>query len=439
MEGKSTSEHTSTREPRLWNKCKVIIQSFVLAAKKVLLFITKIVTSVALLSFMIIPFLHGILPDLWAYITWGISSGIFIVDSLVAWHKHRNEDKQDQFWSIFSRGSSISIFVLFAGLFVANYFDTPFTWHLALALFAAVNAPISFSNFRKLFEIKNQYTEEQIKQSKQNVFKFTLFYWLIISFLVAVHCQSLLWQFISGGLALVILFTNLAGVVLADKQVNKYLAVHDLLAGVALTVYLIYIIPNATVQNIVLVVVAALYGGLMTLVGVAWTIKDGQRKEQESKRLEKIPYLQASLGQWIVREKRESVFPELWLNLTRSDNENCVSSGFSIEITNIGLGLADNLGCTWHSGETSCRHFLSCTLLQCNESFSVNAIVDAERKEQTSYMDAMLVFEFDDLLANHYSQALSISFQVEYGYIKPTTYKMSAPVYIGRSQEVKNA
>ena len=50
-----------------------------------------------------------------------------------------------------------------------------------------------------------------------------------------------------------------------------------------MTVYLIYLIPEKELQAIILTIVAALYGGLITLVGVAWTIKksDKDRKADE--------------------------------------------------------------------------------------------------------------------------------------------------------------
>lgn len=168
-------------------------------------------------------------------------------------------------------------------------------------------------------------------------------------------------------------------------------------------------------------------------------VKESQKQFHEAKRLEKIPYLQATIGKWITREKQDPNFPELWLNLTKTNNDNCASGGFSIELTNIGLGLLDNLKCTWCSDEIKNSNNLSATLLQCNQAFSANAIVSAERSEQTIYKDGLLVFEFDDLLGNHYKQQLEISFQIEWSYVKPIAHKMSAPVYVDASQEEQHA
>ena len=59
--------------------------------------------------------------------------------------------------------------------------------------------------------------------------------------------------------------------------------VFDFVLGVGLSIYLIYIIPNEGLQNIIIPIVSAVYGGLLTLVGVAWTIKksDSDRKQEE--------------------------------------------------------------------------------------------------------------------------------------------------------------
>lgn len=168
-------------------------------------------------------------------------------------------------------------------------------------------------------------------------------------------------------------------------------------------------------------------------------VKESQKQFHEAKRLEKIPYLQASIGEWISREKRETLLPELWLNLTKSDDDNYASGGFSIVLTNIGLGLLDNLKCTWSSDEIKKQQELSVTLLQCNQDFSVSVIVSAERQKQTVYKDGLLVFEFDDLLGNHYKQQLEISFQIEWSYVKPVACKMNAPVYVEHPQEVDHA
>lgn len=122
---------------------------------------------------------------------------------------------------------------------------------------------------------------------RNNLIKYILFYWLVDAFYIAIFSHSLLCQFITGDLCMVIIFTNLSNLVISRKAVSKVAMLHDFVAEIAITIYLIYIIPNPSLQNIVLIIARALFGGLITLVGVAWTIKDGHRREAESNRLEK--------------------------------------------------------------------------------------------------------------------------------------------------------
>lgn len=214
--------------------------------------------------------------------------------------------------------------------------------------------------------------------------------------------------------------------------------IHDFVITIALTVYLIYIIPDASMQNVVLVLVSAIYGGFIALVGVAWTINDGQQREAESKRLEKIPYLQVEIDKWITSERGELNVPGIWLNITSSHNENSISSGASIKITNIGLGMANHLQCRADSATGSFKHSLPTALLRCDTSCSENMLFNAARHDNTSVNDSRLIFLFDDLLGNHYEQSLQITFEINVGYIKVISYKMDAPVFLERENNFQS-
>lgn len=93
-----------------------------------------------------------------------------------------------------------------------------------------------------------------------------------------------------GLLSIVIIFTNLIGVFLSENKLLNKMISFDLILGIGLSVYLIYILPNEQLKTIVTAVVAALYGGILTLVGVAWTIRhsDKERREEEKKKAKPI-------------------------------------------------------------------------------------------------------------------------------------------------------
>ena len=133
-------------------------------------------------------------------------------------------------------------------------------------------------------------TEEQNKIANQRFTILCLFYWLCDCFYMTFIINNLTWKFILGGLIMVIIFYNLTKAFINGNSQLKFGLVQDFIVGIVLTIYLIYIIPNGNLQQIVIPIVSAVYGGLLTLVGVAWTIRksDKDRKEEEIKKAKPI-------------------------------------------------------------------------------------------------------------------------------------------------------
>ena len=136
---------------------------------------------------------------------------------------------------------------------------------------------------------KFEITKEMEKNANIKLFKVMLFYWLCDLFYMACFIDSLVCKFVFGGLIMTIIFMNLSLSFSNPKEkvaLERIGLVQDFLIGIGLTIYLIYIVPNVEVKEILIPVVAAVYGGLITLVGVAWTIRksDKDRKlEEENK------------------------------------------------------------------------------------------------------------------------------------------------------------
>lgn len=70
----------------------------------------------------------------------------------------------------------------------------------------------------------------------------------------------------------------------------------ELLFGMGIAIYLIYIIPNDTLQSIIVAIVAAVFGGLFTLIGVAWIFKKGDIERKEDERKKNVPYMKVVYG-----------------------------------------------------------------------------------------------------------------------------------------------
>ncbi|MBO5767111.1 MAG: hypothetical protein J6R49_01160, partial [Clostridia bacterium] len=185
--------------------------------------------------------------------------------------------------------------------FLLNYYDTAYTWWWAIFVLVALFLPIFVFGMRSFLKKEKEYTEEQLLTSLNIYWKYVCFYWLIDLFYMAIfnywianEQSKTIWltlQFVFGGLAMVYIFYNLARAFLSNTKKHWWGLLQDFLWGIAITVYLIFLIPNSSLQNIVLSITAAVYGGLLTLVGVAWTIKDNSEKIKQERKLSIKPYL----------------------------------------------------------------------------------------------------------------------------------------------------
>ncbi len=158
---------------------------------------------------------------------------------------------------------------------------------------------------------------------------------------------------------------------------------------------------------------------------------ESKRQFDETKRLEHMPYMQVSFGKWITNGERGSYLPNMWLNINRTADNHASSSGMSIDVTNIGLGLAVNLKCQWVSGDIKQEQHLSASLLKqeecCTSTFIISAAVP---DKEPQYAETSLIICFDDFLGNHYEQTVDISFQIHPHHISLVQYSTKPPKYI---------
>lgn len=185
------------------------------------------------------------------------------------------------------------LFVLsYLAVGLSLYYNVPaFTLHWLIFGLVAVIIP---SGLTCMYDFSSKFVKPDCKQKENAVkviIKHTLFYWLADCVYMAIFNGWTTWTYILGILFIILVLLNLARAFLSNNKRNaiiNFFDAADLLLGLAATVYLIYIIPEnlQSLQTIITTIVAAVYGGLLTLVGVAWTIKkaDSDRKEEERKK-----------------------------------------------------------------------------------------------------------------------------------------------------------
>lgn len=266
-------------------------------------------------AFLVVPFLHNKIDAVVAKCIWYPASIVFAASAIVNMVKQPKQSVKYPIFDFIGNLGIVPIIVILGSAFVINYYDSTYTWWWAIFVLIALFLPVFTFGMRNFLKEENKYTEEQLKASLKICCKYVGFYWLMDLFYMAIfnywiadeQSQSLwlIMQFVFGGLAMVYIFYNLARVFLSNAQKRWWGLLQDFLWGIAITIYLIFLISNDALQTIVLSITAAVYGGLLTLVGVAWTIKDtnekrkedllrveNERKEEERKK--HIPYIRVS-------------------------------------------------------------------------------------------------------------------------------------------------
>ena len=154
----------------------------------------------------------------------------------------------------------------------------------------AVLIPLLFLYFKASFLTPIIKDEKQKESANRRTIGYILLFWLYDLLYMAIFNQWTTLTYIFGVLAVCIIFSNVAKAFLSEKPCLRGMIPFDLILGVGLSVYLIFLIPNESLQTIVTTIIAALYGGFLTLIGVAWTIKrqDREKKEEERKRAKPI-------------------------------------------------------------------------------------------------------------------------------------------------------
>ena len=412
------------------------------ASMHLLRFVCRLVlalsVAISFLGFGIVPFLDSYISDWKAVCVWCLFTIVVIICDIRNTKKTNREIRSSDdittmegLSDMFATGGSFLLCSVFGSALIINYFDTQYNWWWATAVIVLVADILVACKYQQIARIFVPLDKQQVAKVRWAVFKTAVFYLLLDCFYVSAFNKWNIWFFVFGVLALVIQLSSVARTFLGEKFKFKGLLIHDFIAGILLTIYLIYEIPNEQLREIVLAIVSAVYGGFIALVGVAWTIKDGQKREAESKRLEKIPYLKVEFGEWITSDKRghDGLFDRL-LDIEPSDVENHVSGGHSIHVTNIGLGMATNLFYRWKDDTHTDPSQYSSRLLRCDDSYSENIIFSASRDvSENRVIEKKLLFEFDDLLGNHYSQYLIIAFEIHHSYIKILSVEMHAPEF----------
>ena len=255
--------------------------------------IYNIIVALVAVSVIGVPFLHKLI-DLKLACCWFIIACILsIVFSIIeVFSSNQKENKKEIIKQLISKAIQLVLFfIIFVGIFVCNYLDTRFNYYWFTFVLMVVTFPMLYLFlYFEPNEIKIL-NKEVDKSDFMYIFKANIFQMVILAFcFIAIVHNWVSWIFAFVGFYILYVFINIAKVFINIKDIpiiNKYCLIVNFILACFGLVYLIFIIDNDNLQNIVLTIVSALAGGFITLLGVVYTIK---RQEESKKRELKEKY-----------------------------------------------------------------------------------------------------------------------------------------------------
>ena len=252
---------------------------------KVFQFCLKIMRLLFLLSvfsvFAVVPFLHNQMNHFLAQCLWYPACAIFLIVSIKGLKKDKTILWGDSRLDLVGIWGWYSLIPLFLSIFVFNYYSIDYYWKWVIFVLIFVATPFFLFLLYYADSKVVDRTEDERRTGALNIFKQTLLYWLYDLLYMSIFNDWTMLMYILGVITVIVMFYNLTSVFLKGNKTIQFLLPFELLLGLGLSIYLIYTIPDPGLQEIVLTIAASVLGGLLALVGVAWTIRDGNTKRQE--------------------------------------------------------------------------------------------------------------------------------------------------------------
>ena len=221
---------------------------------------------------------------------WYPSCVFHIISSIYDYFK--TKDSEEEPILIFAKNiGALWMLPIFTSVFVFNYYDIDYVWLWVIFILAAILLPFTLWLIFQYDWKHNTRTEDEYQNAFRNILKYIVQFCLYDLFYMSVFNGWLVGTYLFGIIAMVIIFYNLAKAFIQGVESLRILLVFDFILGVGLSIYLIYSIQDITLQSIVVNIVAAVYGGILTLVGVAWTIKWSEDDKKETLRLNYKPWI----------------------------------------------------------------------------------------------------------------------------------------------------
>lgn len=168
-------------------------------------------------------------------------------------------------------------------------------------------------------------------------------------------------------------------------------------------------------------------------------LEESRRQFSETQRLGVLPYLSVTVGEPVF--EKSSSFPVFDLYYTSLSHEMSFKEesflSIGINVKNIGSGIACKIGTIWSLDVNKTIQPTKTTMLCVGADQLINATIVAEEKDKDVPFVAEIVFDYYDIIGNHYNQSLLLNMQIRRfnQHISLDTYRMQEPVFITNNND----
>lgn len=276
---------------------------------KVFIFCGKIALRIiGLIDFAIVvsvPFLQNHIDHTIAQWLWYSACFVFIILIIIDRCVRKKPVFKTPIFEFWCKAGEYLLVPFMSSFFVFHYYDIDKIWLWVIFAMIAIAIPIFFFAAFLFRDSQNQRSEKETERDISNLVKNILLYWLYDLFYMSIFNNWIVLTYVFGLVSIVVIFANLTKAFLGGNKTLQMFLPFDLLVGIGLIAYLIYIVPDESLQNIILAITTSVLGGLLALLGVAWTIRhtnklrqedlrriEAERKEEERKK--HTPYIRIS-------------------------------------------------------------------------------------------------------------------------------------------------
>ena len=277
----------------LYNRIKPVI---VKGMKMICKFFRRVILVLSVRAFFIIPFMNDWFDNFIAQCIWYPAFVIMVILLIRESVQKDGVDSEETVVDHAGKWSFGAILFMFLSIFVLRYYNITYIWLWVIFGVVAIYTFLFFLSLLSYSLKHRELTKEEKQKISINVVKYILLYWLFDLTYMGIFNGWVWTTFICGTLAVTFVLYNLALAFFNVVEALKGWLLLELLFGMGTAIYLIYMIPNESLQSIIVTIVAAVFGGLFTLIGVAWTIKKGDIDRKEDERKKNIPYMKVVHG-----------------------------------------------------------------------------------------------------------------------------------------------